>query len=316
MSTLVIDNKTLTLSQQGECIKIASDESGPKTIPFSHIKRVVISSNVNIQSRLLRTLASKDISVAFINPRKPQEYGLLQGSGHNDAARKIRQLKASQSISTCRQISCYLVIEKITAQHQMLKQAAPDKAQCQYAIIRTLPVLENALQRLQSGENLELNTIRGLEGSAAAAYFNAYKCLFPESFNFTHRNRRPPRDPVNALLSLSYTLADSIACQRLQSVGLELMIGFYHQLSWSRHSLSSDVIEPVRPQIDEWVRLLIARQHIRIHHFEQNDDACLLKKQGRQIYYALWEQEIRSQLTKMIDDCIRNIDSLMGEKNG
>ena len=316
MSTLIIDNKTLSLSQQGECIKIASEESAPKTIPFTHIKRVVICSNVNIQSRLLRTLASKDISVAFINPRKPQEYGLLQGSGHNDAIRKIRQLNASQNIATCRQISRYLVIEKITGQHQLLKQAAPDKAQCQYTIIKTLPVLENALQKLQTIESLDLNSIRGLEGSAAAAYFMAYRCLFPESFNFTQRNRRPPKDPVNALLSLSYTLADSIACQCLQTVGLDLMIGFYHQLSWSRHSLSSDVIEPVRPQIDEWVRLLIARQQIRLHHFEQNDDACLLKKQGRQIYYLLWEQEMKAPLKKMIDDCIQHIVNLMGEENG
>ena len=316
MSTLIIDNKTLSLSQQGERIKITSDEMGTKTIPFTHIKRVVISSNVNIESRLLRTLASKDISVTFINPRNPQEYGLLQGSGHNDAARKIRQLKASQDFPICELISRYLVIEKIKGQHQILQQAAPLKPQCQYTIIKTLPVLENALQKLDACNSLSLNSIRGLEGSSAAAYFNAYKCLFPESLNFTHRNRRPPKDPVNALLSLSYTLADSIACQSLQTVGLDLMIGFYHQLSWSRHSLSSDVIEPVRPHIDEWVRLLIARQNIRLHHFEQKDESCLLKKQGRQIYYALWEQEMKTSVKKITGNCIQHIEQAIGNDNG
>jgi CRISPR-associated protein Cas1 len=307
MSTLIIDNKMLSLSQDGDRIKIATKENGAKTIPFSHVTRIVISSNINIESRLLRSLATKDISVAFINPRKPQEYGLLQGAGHNDATRRIRQMQASQNTGLCQKISRYLVTEKLKGQYRMLEQAAPDKPHCRYAIIKALPVINNAIQKLDSNNSINIDSIRGLEGSSAAAYFGAYKNLFPESLNFTHRNRRPPKDPVNALLSLGYTLADSIACQRLQIVGFDLMIGFYHQLSWSRHSFSSDVIEVVRPEIDEWVRLLISRQHITKQHFKIEPAACLLQKAGREIYYGLWEQELKLSLTTAIDACIQTI---------
>lgn len=311
MSTLIIDNKSLSLSQQYESIKIKKKEENPQTIPFSHITRIIISSNVKIESRLLRTLASKDISVAFINPRKPCEYGLLQGNGHNDAQRRIRQMQASLNNQTCNQISHYLVIEKIQQQIQMLNNAAPNYEQCRYAIQHSLPVLNSALKKLEQHNN-PLNSVRGLEGSAAASYFKAYRCLFPESYEFTHRNRRPPKDPINALLSLSYTLANSLASQQIQIAGYDLHIGFYHQLSYSRHSLSSDIIEPVRPIIDEWVRQLIAEQHLRQRHFKKDGDACYLKKDARQIYYKKWEQDMREPLSQQLKQTLKIISDMIG----
>jgi len=313
MSTLIIDNKMLSISQEGNRLKIQSAEQPTKSIPFSHFNKIVISADINIKSRLLRTLATKDISVILINPRNPEEYGLLQGSGHNDASRKITQYKASQTPYLCQQISQYLVTQKIAQQNQLLENAKPNHQQSRYAIIKAQTVLQNAQQKLKT--NQPITTLRGIEGASAAAYFKAYRTLFSEKYKFTERNRRPPKDPINALLSLSYTLADGIACQRLQIKGLDLMIGFYHQLSWSRHSLSSDIIEPNRAIIDEWVRQLISQQLIRKKHFKYKGEACFLNKTARNIYYGEWEKTIKNPLIQETDKHIEVVMQIASQSN-
>ena len=95
-----------------------------------------------------------------------------------------------------------------------------------------------------------MERLRGIEGAAAAAYFQGFTRLFPPSLEFTGRNRRPPRDPVNAVLSLSYTPLHFEAVQAVCAAGLDPLIGFYHELVFGRESLASDLIEPLWPKVD------------------------------------------------------------------
>lgn len=117
MNTLLIDRKNMTLSQQHNAIRIGIDGVRPKTIPLAQIKRIVISSNIKLESRLLRTLASQDISLVLINPLKPEQYGLLIGSGHNDASRRVKQILASEDENQCQRYARYLVLEKKISIH-------------------------------------------------------------------------------------------------------------------------------------------------------------------------------------------------------
>lgn len=314
MNTLLIDRKNMTLSQQRNVIRIGIDGARPKTIPLAQIKRIVISCNIRLESRLLRTLASLDISLVLINPRKPEEFGLLIGSGHNDASRRVKQILSSEDENQCRQYARYLVLEKIQNQKTLMGKMANKRPQYRYQLTKSADSLQRAINRLQA-ETLSLDSIRGIEGSAAAAYFNAYTRLFPDSFNFTHRNRRPPRAPVNALLSLSYTLADSLAGYLLQVHGYDLMIGFYHKLSYSRHSLSSDVIEPLRPIVDEWVLQQISRKNLRLGHFKQQNGGCYLNKSGRGRYYAAWEYEMKPGVIENIEQAIKELKRLLDDEH-
>lgn len=189
---------------------------------------------------------------------------------------------------------------------------AQKRPQYRYPLSKASATLQRAIDRLQA-ETPGLDSIRGIEGSAAAAYFSAYTRLFPGSFNFTHRNRRPPRDPVNALLSLSYTLADSLVGYLLQVHGYDLMIGFYHKLSYSRHSLSSDVIEPLRPIVDEWVLQQINRKNLRQGHFKQQNRGCFLNKSGRGRYFAAWEYEMKPGVIELIEQAIKELKRQLGD---
>jgi len=136
---------------------------------------------------------------------------------------------------------------------------------------------------------VHLSRIRGLEGACAAACFRAYSALFAESLNFLSRNRRPPRDPVNAALSLAYTLLHYDAVRAAHAAGIDPFVGFYHGPAHGRESLACDLIEPLRPRVDEWIRTLFRDRVIRGEHFTVDKGACLLGKAGREHFYAAWE---------------------------
>lgn len=127
--------------------------------------------------------------------------------------------------------------------------------------------------------------LNGVEGAAARAYFKAYTQLFCSSWQFDNRNRRPPQDPVNAVLSLAYTLLHHEAINALKIYGLDPSLGVYHQVYYGRESLACDVIEPLRPYLDKWIWRLFAQQTLRAEHFIHQEQACLLNDTGKPIFY-------------------------------
>jgi CRISPR-associated protein Cas1 len=136
---------------------------------------------------------------------------------------------------------------------------------------------------------LSIASLRGFEGAAAAAYFGAYVHLFPGSLNFSGRNKRPPPDPVNVCLSLGYTLLHYDAVRACQTVGLDAMLGFYHDVCFNRESLACDLMEPLRPVIDAWVWQLFRDRQLRLEHFSDDNGRCQMNKAGRQCFYAFYE---------------------------
>ncbi|MDP1547208.1 MAG: CRISPR-associated endonuclease Cas1 [Anaerolineales bacterium] len=111
---------------------------------------------------------------------------------------------------------------------------------------------------------------------------------------FTGRNRRPPQDPVNAILSLSYTLLHHEAVSALKMYGLDPSLGFYHQAAYGRDSLACDVIEPLRPFLDRWIWRLFAHQTLTLQHFVYDGQACLLTDAGKPIFYKCFFIEAKS----------------------
>jgi CRISPR-associated protein Cas1 len=133
---------------------------------------------------------------------------------------------------------------------------------------------------------IDLDGVRGHEGAAARLYWSALTGAFAPSLEFTGRNRRPPRDPVNAALSLAYTIATFEAGAQAQRRGLDPMIGFLHAPSFGRESLACDLIEPLRPRIDGWVEGLFRERRMRREHFSSDPDgARVMGKAGRQAFY-------------------------------
>ena len=147
--------------------------------------------------------------------------------------------------------------------------------------------------RIRTEPGLGVGQLRGIEGAAAAGFFQGYTQLFAPTLTFSGRNRRPPRDPVNAALSLGYTLLHAEAVHAAHTAGLDPMIGFFHELDFGRASLASDLIEPLRPQVDQWVWDSFRSEWLRPEHFGREGDACLLGKAGREHFFSAYERFAR-----------------------
>jgi CRISP-associated protein Cas1 len=156
-------------------------------------------------------------------------------------------------------------------------------------------VLSTILERLADpAQGFELAALNGLEGAAAAAYFNAFQTLFAPALGFVGRRRRPPPDPVNTCLSLGYTLLLHEAVRETQIVGLDPMLGFLHVPERGRESLACDLVEPLRPHVDEWVWQRFAARELRPEHFTiMPDGACLMGKSARAAFYDQFESLVR-----------------------
>lgn len=133
----------------------------------------------------------------------------------------------------------------------------------------------------------------GYEGSAARVYFDAYQSLFSDRLAFCGRNRRPPRDPVNAVLSLTYSMLTSECARALAAVGLDPAFGIYHQTDYGRPSLACDLVELVRTRADHFVWRLFAEQQLREHHFSRQLNAVLLNKEGRAIFFPRYQLDLK-----------------------
>ncbi len=127
----------------------------------------------------------------------------------------------------------------------------------------------------------------GLEGSAAAAWYDHLKTHLPDTWNFTGRNRRPPRDPLNALLSLSYTLVANELRRAVHAHGLDPALGFLHQPYPGRESLVLDLLEPLRASADAFA--LHCLQQLTPEQFSYDpQQGCRLNQEGRAHYYGEW----------------------------
>ncbi len=196
-------------------------------------------------------------------------------------------------------IARWTVAAKIAASARALARGEPmheDRRGLLHAR-RTLP---GFISRTRTAPDIP--TLSGIEGAAAATYFPALAVLFPAPARFSGRNRRPPRDPANAVLSLGYTLLTFDAAREAALAGLDPLVGFLHALSPGRPSLACDLVEPLRPRIDLWTIGLFRSGTLRADHFRVDGEACLLGKAGRSILLAAWEDEaplLRRMLREM-----------------
>jgi CRISPR-associated protein Cas1 len=179
---------------------------------------------------------------------------------------------------------------KTLRQYRLLTNLKKNRPDLRYALTHAAGALKSMLTDLDT-DAVCLASLRGKEGAAAAVYFKAYTQVFAGALNFTDRNRRPQKDPVNACLSLAYTLFYQEAVNALKASGLDPALGCFHELYYGRDSLACDLLEPVRPLIDAWVYILFQQHTLRREDFIL-DEVCLLQVAGKQRFYEAFRQTV------------------------
>lgn len=308
MSTLYIDRKNVRLDSDGEALVFFENGERIGTVPLGPLQRVFIRGSVALDTTLLGKLGSHGVGVIILSGRKA-EPSLFLPRPHNDAARRLAQFRAAIDDERCLSLSRRIVHGKLAAQLAFLKSRLETRLDARYEISRALRGLGGMLEQLPAVASVV--TLRGLEGASANLYFSALAALAPPSLKFRGRNRRPPRDPLNAVLSLAYTLLHAEAILAAHGAGLDPWVGFYHAPAFGRESLASDLVEAERPRVDGWALSLFNRQELRVENFSTTADGCFLGKAGRARFYTAWEA-LAEHLRKALEAQVRELIEALG----
>lgn len=312
MGTLYIDRKDLEIRLDGYALAFYTKGEREGIIPIKPLKRIVVIGHVKLETPVLHRLADEGISVLFLSGKRQRFRGVFHGRLHKNGLLRLMQYRKADTPFVS-EFSRELILRKIGLQKDLLAFAEKERPDLRTVLCRGISTLESVLEKakvLPDGSGME--GLRGLEGGAAAAYFTAYTALFPDSLKFTRRTRRPPEDPVNAMLSLTYTLLHYEVVREIETIGLDPFIGFYHQFEYGRESLACDLVEPSRPYVDRWVWELFRKRTFTGRDFSEGKErpGCYLKKEGRSRYYILyeeWAEDIRKTLREEVQALARRI---------
>lgn len=279
MGTLVLDKHDIELEYDTDCLLIRQPEQQVRTLPLCRIDKVVCMHNVQLTTQLLGQLVERGIDFVVLNQRYSKYSFALYADRYRSALRRCQQyqwqIDPSQRFALARQ----LCLHKFRAISRVLAAQPEHRLQAQ---------LDMAMEATRNCQNED--SLRGIEGSIQRAVFQYWRSRLDKDWGFEQRQRRPAPDPVNALLSLSYTLIHHEAVRQAKCHGLDPDLGFYHRLAYSRSSLACDLIEPLRPRIEAWVVETLQQGALNKRHFGYSKaDGCMLGKEGRLLFYPLFE---------------------------
>lgn len=288
MPAIYIDRRDADLDFDAGALVVRLEGARAAAIPLAGAERVVVRRAGRVSLRLLAALGERDIGLLVLGGRKGEPKAHLLGAPRGDAARRLGQYALACDPAATLNLARLAVKGKLAGHAALLREAVEARPDARKPLQDAATAVAALLERLDTAA--ELDTLRGLEGAGAAAFFRGYCALFPPALGFTGRNRRPPRDPVNAALSLAYTLLHAEAVRAAWVAGLDPHVGFLHAPQPGRESLAADLVELSRPAADRWVWELFRRRILRGDHFTRLEDgACLLGKAGRAAFYEQFE---------------------------
>ena len=293
MDTLFVDRKDTQLDiEGGRLLMRVPDEPRPVSLPIRQLRYIALSARVTFSSSVMLGLAAAGVTLVVIHPRKPDDLVVVNSSGHGAVQRRLLQAQVALSGERCLGLARTLVRAKLVSYYRVARRCLRRRPDLRRPIFKLLKQLRDIHRNLDQASSL--NALRGYEGAAASAWFAVYVLLLPPHWEFSGRQRRPPPDPVNAVLSLTYTLLHGEAIRALSSHGLDPAIGTLHEPDYGRNSLACDLQELLRAEVDEWVLKLMKETFRPVHFGKSDEKGCLLNKQGRSIFFPLFQVRARS----------------------
>ncbi len=312
MATVYLDHSGLELRPDGEALAVYENGTRLRSLPLKLLDRVVVQGELSLTSGVLTRIVDTGASVVFLSKRNSRRIATVLGHPHQDARIRLAHFAAALDTAFRTRVAAAWVRIKLRGQRRVLTDATGHRPDVRKALTDALRGLDTCLTQFPAAARAGVPSLMGIEGAASAAYFSGYCALFPDSLDFTGRNRRPPRDPVNACLSLTYTLLHHEAVSIAYAAGLDPYVGFLHAPAYGRESLACDLVEALRPAADAWVQTLFRTRTLRAEHFNHDKGACLLGKAGRAHFYAEYERFAVAQrrhlrrLARTLVEALRN----------
>lgn len=301
LNTLFVTSEDIYLSLKGENVIANRKDEVVARYPLHNIQSIVSFSYSGASPALMGACAERDISIAFCTPRGKFLARTTGISNGNVVLRREQYRIADDPMKSC-DIVKNMIFGKLHNSRWSLERTLRDhKLRVEEEELRSaIEIIKRQMPSVLQQESVD--TIRGIEGVGASAYFSAFDQLIlndKDHFFYHGRNRRPPLDRVNALLSFSYSLLANDCASALESVGLDSYVGFMHRDRPGRRSLALDLMEELRPPLaDRFVLTLINNRMISADDFIEGDHgAILLSDNGRKAFLQSWQKRKLESIT-------------------
>ena len=283
---LLIDRSHLTIRLQSRHLLIESATQPTRRLPLSVLGLVIIIGRLLISCDVWRALASANIPALLLAARGNQAPAWLGSGLQAGLSLRRRQHRSADHPQHSLRLARLTVDDKLTAYGSLLQGNALHHLGDSSGRRQLAQTINSYRQRLP--EATTPAAVMGMEGAAAAAWWHWLKQQLPRQWQFTGRQRRPPPDPINSLLSLTYTLLLTELQRPIHSHGLDPALGLLHQPWPGRPSLALDLMEPLRPGADRFVLELIQQQLSPDDFTTSPQQGCRLNKAARGRYFAAW----------------------------
>lgn len=269
MTSLYLMEQGLLVRQNGERLILYRDNAAIAEVPLMKIERVIVFGHVHLTTGALTALLRHGIDTTFLSWHGRLKGRLVALESKNIPLR-WKQYERAHDEAFASELARRIVRAKVQSSMRVLSRYQRNHPE--WSAQEAINQLQRTLQTLEEPQSL--SSLRGLEGQAAAAYFQAYGSMFRRELRFRKRSRRPPRDPVNAALSLGYSLLFNEALAVVSSVGFDPYLGFFHAPEYGRCSLALDLMEEFRAAIvDRLVLTLFNTEVLDAADFTTSENA-------------------------------------------
>lgn len=300
LNTLFITTPEIYLSLKGENVVITKDDEQLGRLPLHNLEAICTFGYAGASPALMYACAKNNISLSFLS-RSGRFLARVIGESKGNVILRKTQYRISESEEDSAKIARNFIFAKVSNQKWILERMTRD-----YPLRIDVPAFKQVsselsllMKQILNVDNLE--QLRGYEGQAAISYFKCFDQMIlqqKEEFYFKTRNRRPPTDNVNALLSLSYTLLANDVSSALEAVGFDAYVGFLHRDRPGRASLALDVMEELRGVIaDRFVLKVVNKKILNSSDFlKKESGAVLLTDEGRKKFIRAWQERKQEPL--------------------
>lgn len=302
MSTLYLTEQRATVRLEGDCLhvripedKAAGREARQVRVPLIKIDQVVVLGNVTLTTPALAALLERRVEVAFCSTHG-RFHGRLSPPLSKNAPLRLAQYRAHADMALGAALATRFVVGKLTNMRTFLLRQ--NRKRGEERIAAACEGLLDTVRKVEAlGPDTAVATLLGYEGTGSAHYFGVLDCLLNAGWSFTGRLRRPPPDPVNALLSFGYTVLTNYVASAVNVVGLDPLIGFLHAPGYGRPCLALDLVEEFRPLIvDSAVLRVINNGILRPDDFTLDMGACWLAEGARRRYLEQLEARLNEEI--------------------
>lgn len=297
LNTLYITIPESYLYKDGMNVVVSVKQEEVFRIPVINIESIVTFGYMGASPGLMKLCVDNGVSLTFLTPHG-RFVSRVQGETKGNVLLRKAQYKYSDDEEVSLHIAKVMIAGKVQNYRNILRRFIRDYGENNDVdkVVRDLDLCKRNILRVNSKTDL-----MGIEGQAANAYFSVFANLIiqqKQDFPFSGRNRRPPKDAVNAMLSLAYTLIANDVAAALETVGLDPYVGFLHALRPGRTSLALDLMEELRAYLgDRFVLSLINRRQISPSDFlYQGEKGVVLTDSARKTFLTAWQNRKKEEI--------------------